>query len=106
MTGPYWPENPARTEIVIVLSVTPTVGAEDVARVDTVPPPAPLEPPPPAPPPDPVTDAEPVSPPDGRGSPGAGEAFVAFARTRAPLTTGWPCVNPSRGVFTEQDAAV
>jgi len=90
--------------MVIVLSVTPTVGALFGATVVAVPPPEPVRVPVDDPPPlGPLT--APVSEPAGMVSPGASDVFVesVFARP-VPLTTCWLCVKPSRGVLTEHDA--
>src|SRR5687767_15730605 len=102
--GPYWPVKPPIAEMMMVLSVTPTVGPPAPATVVAVPPPDRVAPPPDAP--LPVWAPEPVtSPPSDAGeSPGAS----VVADERPPVTTCGPLptsVNPLRGVLTEQAAA-
>src|SRR5437879_1881416 len=122
MTAPYAPENPAITEMVMVLSVTPTAGAEGPDAAPAAPALATLVGvlrPVPVPAPATVLAvtapafagvaaavAPPVASPPGAGWPVPRVVLVSTVDT-APAPPCWARgVAPFRGALTEQPAAV
>src|SRR4051812_37551088 len=88
--------------MVMVLSVTPTVGPPLAATVVAVAPLAVRVPPVLDPP---VAPAAGVPVPAGTVSPGASDVVVDSPFERDPLTTCWLSLKPFLGVLTEQDAS-